>query len=442
MDMQNYFYTLVDQMQNMLPKKHLFTCYLSSEDSEFVRFNQAKIRQAGSVKQNVMQLDLIYDQKHTLSSIGLSGSLEIDIEKLRILLEHEAKKLIQIPEDPYLLYATDVHSSEEIKLNRLPSAPETVQDIIKQVDNFDFVGIYASGAIHRGFANSLGQKNWLSNFSFNLDFSIYLYGDKAVKASYAGLEWNAENFAKKICEVKEKLDVLQRPARTIKPGQYRTYLTPTAFYDILSLLSWGGFSEKMLRTKQSPLLRLQDGAESLHSSFRLSENSKEGIGPMFQTGGFMKPENVSLIKSGKLDQCLVSPRTAKEYSIAANGANAVEAPESLDVAAGQINRSEILKELDTGLYVNNLWYLNYSDKPGCRITGMTRFATFWVENGQIISPLNVMRFDDSLYHMLGKHLLGLTKERDFIIDSSTYEERSTTSAHLPGVLIDNFNLTL
>lgn len=442
MDMQNYFYALADQMQNLLPKNHIFTCYLSAEDSDFVRFNQAKIRQAGSVKQSVLQLDLIHGQKHTLSSIGLSGSFATDIEKLKNLLRHEEEKLTQVPDDPYLLYATDVHSSEEIKANHLPSAPETIQEIIRHVENLDFVGIYASGAIHRGFANSFGQKNWLSNFSFNLDFSVYLHGDKAVKSSYAGLEWDIESFDREITQVKEKLSILQKPAKTIKPGQYRTYLTPTAFYDILNLLSWGGFSEKMIRTKQSPLLRLQDGAESLHSSFHLSENSKAGLGPMFQTGGFIKPGNVSLIKSGKLDQCLVSPRTAKEYHIATNGANATETPESLDVAAGQINRGDILKELDTGLYVNNLWYLNYSDKPGCRMTGMTRFATFWVENGQISSPLNVMRFDDSLYHMLGDQLLGLTKEKDFIIDSSTYEERSTSSAHLPGVLINNFNLTL
>ena len=38
-------------------------------------------------------------------------------------------------------------------------------------------------------------------------------------------------------------------------------------------------------------------------------------------------------------------------------------------------------QLDTGIYVNNLWYLNYSDRPAGRITGMTRFATLWVEEG-------------------------------------------------------------
>ena len=61
--------------------------------------------------------------------------------------------------------------------------------------------------------------------------------------------------------------------------------------------------------------------------------------------------------------------------------------------------------------MNNVWYLNYSDRSACRMTGMTRFATFWVEHGVIQAPLNVMRFDESIYRMLGEHLLGLTAER-------------------------------
>ena len=53
-----------------------------------------------------------------------------------------------------------------------------------------------------------------------------------------------------------------------------------------------------------------------------------------------------------------------------------------------------------------------------------------------------MRFDESIYRMFGDHLLGLTAERDFILDPSTYHERSTGSSHLPGALVEEFNFTL
>jgi hypothetical protein len=53
-----------------------------------------------------------------------------------------------------------------------------------------------------------------------------------------------------------------------------------------------------------------------------------------------------------------------------------------------------------------------------------------------------MRFDDSAYRLLGDNLLGLTAERDWILDSASYEERSTGSSRLPGALVKDFALTL
>ena len=77
-----------------------------------------------------------------------------------------------------------------------------------------------------------------------------------------------------------------------------------------------------------------------------------------------------------------------------------------------------------------------------RETGMTRFACLWVEHGQAVAPVNVMRFDECLYHILGDHLEGLTRECEHILDSSSYEWRSDASACLPGALVNDFTFTL
>ena len=98
--------------------------------------------------------------------------------------------------------------------------------------------------------------------------------------------------------------------------------------------------------------------------------------------------------------------------------------------------------LGTGLWVSNLWYLNFSDRGAGRLTGMTRFATFWVEGGVIVGPAPVMRFDDSLFDLLGGHLEALTVERDFLPDTSTYGERQTASVRVPGALVSALTLTL
>ena len=76
------------------------------------------------------------------------------------------------------------------------------------------------------------------------------------------------------------------------------------------------------------------------------------------------------------------------------------------------------------------------------MTGITRIGCFIIENGKLTAPINTMRFDDSVYSMLGENLIGFTLKRELLIDSGTYEERSTSSARLPGALVNNFKMTL
>ena len=54
------------------------------------------------------------------------------------------------------------------------------------------------------------------------------------------------------------------------------------------------------------------------------------------------------------------------------------------------------------------------------MTGMTRFATFWVENGKVVAPVNVLRFDDTLYRLLGSKLEALTAETELLLDGESY----------------------
>jgi predicted Zn-dependent protease len=440
--MQTYFYQLADFVNSLLTKNETTLACLSAEESNFVRFNKSAVRQAGSIKQIGFTLSLIANQRRAESRLTLSGMAESDQALIRAALETLRRDLGDLPEDPYLLFNQTPVSTEHIGASKLPSDAEMLEQVISAGRGKDLVGIFASGAIYKGFANSLGQRNWHRVDNFNFEWCLYHTADKAVKSGYAGTHWDAAELQKKMAFATTQLDILQRPAKSLTPGEYRAYLSPSALNEIVSLLSWGGFGEKSQRTKQSPLLKLEDGSQSLSGMVSLFENSKDGVAPGFQGDGFIKAPTVSLIHAGKHAGALVSPRSAREFNIKTNGANSAETPESLEMAAGKLAHTNVLKSLDTGIMIGNLWYLNYSDRTNCRMTGMTRFATFWVEGGEIKAPLNVMRFDDSAYRVLGENLVDLTVERDWILDPASYSERSTGSARLPGALVNNFSLTL
>ena len=102
----------------------------------------------------------------------------------------------------------------------------------------------------------------------------------------------------------------------------------------------------------------------------------------------------------------------------------------------------INESIDKGLYLSNIHYLNWSDVSGGRITGLTRYACFWVEGGDIIAPIKTMRFDDSFYRFFGDQLLEVEDKLTLNPEVGTYGGRSMGATTCPGILVDSFRLTL
>lgn len=444
--MQQQFNELVDHATTLLRGNERFTATLNAEDSQFCRLNKTRIRQAGSVRQARLKVRLIDGRRNASATLTLSETPNIDRARLAQVLADLRAQLDVLPEDPHLLYATEPYSTETLDRTQLPDGREVIAsalaDLAATAADVDLVGIYAGGPMWRGFANSMGQRNWHERVSFNLDFSCHLHEDKAVKKRLSGTQWEPQVFATTLDAARRELELLAQPPRTIAPGAYRVYLAPAALEEIAGLLSWDAFGARAHRTRQTPLLRLTDGQQTLSEQVTLREDTGRGLAPDFDEAGFIKPAEVTLIEHGRYRDCMVSARSAQEYALKANGADERESPQSLALQPGELALNDVAAALDDGLWINNLWYLNYSDRNACRVTGITRFACFVVKDGRIRAPLNVMRFDDSVLRMLGANLLGLTRETEWLVSASTYGERSTDSMRLPGALIERVNLTL
>ena len=438
--MQNYFYELSDILFKQLQGDEQLLLSFEGEDSDFVRLNNNKIRQAGCVSQRSLCLDLIEGKRHAEACVELAGDKEQDIKQLSETLIKLRDQRAFLPDDPYLSFATKINNTEYHHDKEVIDSHEAIEQILQAGIGLDLVGIFANGSQYVGFANSMGQRNWHSSANFNFDWSCYLAEDKAVKSNYAGFDWQQEKLAARIENCKQQLAVLAKPVKIIEPGSYRAYLAPSAVKEIMGMLSWGGFGLKSHRTKSTPLIQMIEQDRTLASTVSLREHHARGLAPAFTGSGYIKPEQVQLIESGRYKDCLVSPRSAMEYGTVINAGS--EYPCALDLAAGDLPDEKILSELGSGLFINNLWYLNFSDRNACQLTGMNRFACFWVEDGDIQAPINVMRFDDSVYDLFGTNLLELTSERDLMLDSSTYGQRSNSSMELPGALVKEMCFTL
>ncbi len=440
--MKGYFFELADFVQSLAAAGEVIASGFAAENSDFVRFNRSAVRQATSVRQVRWTLTLIRDGRRVDATATLSGAPAADRGQLGAMLGELRRGIADAPADPYLLWPERPVNTERESAGEIPDAATVIDAALEAGRGLDLVGHYAGGPILEGFANSLGQRNWQRVDNFNFEWCLYHDRDKAVKTSYSGARWDPAAFDARMRFAREQLALLGRPARSLDPGHYRAYLAPAAMEDVLGMLCWGGFGLKSQRTKHSPLMRLADGAASLDPRVSVRENTAGGLAAGFQRDGFVRPGCVDLVREGRLADALASPRSAREYGVATNGANPEEVPESLELAPGELPQADALKALDRGIYVGNLWYLNFSDRSACRMTGMTRFASFWVEGGEIRAPLNVMRFDDTAYRLLGSELEALTREQDLVLQGGTYGARNTASMRLPGALVRDLALVL
>ena len=433
---QAYFDELVSAATTTLRGDEVLLANYSGERTDFVRLNNSDVRQAGTVDQRTLSVDLVEGRRHTGGSIRLSGDRSVDDARLTTLLTRLREQRAFVADDPFLLYNTEPTSTERIERGSIPEPDAALGEIRAAGAGRDLVGIYASGDSFQGFANSLGQRNWFQSSTFNLDWCFYLRADKAAKNLYAGFDWDDDAFAAKIDWSARQVKALERDPISLSPGEYRTYLAPRAMEELVQLWSYyGAFGLRARETRQTPLLKMLVEGATLSPLVNISEDTAHGVAPNFQSAGFLRPDHVPLIVEGQYADTLVSPRSAQEFGVPTNGAVGHEYPQSVAIAPGTIPADTVGEALGSGLFVGNLWYTNFSDKAACRTTGMTRFATFWMDDGEIVAPVDVLRFDDTAYHLLGDRLEGLTDTAEVLLDTSTYEERSTDSARLPGALV-------
>ena len=438
---QAHFDNLCDDVLGRLGAGEEVTLNISAEETLFVRFNGSRVRQNTDVEQIALSLRLQSHGRTVEKSGTLRGVADADHAAAVQLLEACRYEASVLPLDPNQVAMQNNGSSNEAFRGALLAAQQVVPAVVAPAEGCDLAGLYAGGTIIRGNKNSLGQSHWFATESFFLDYSIY-NGAKAAKGSYAGSRWNAADWAANLAHTRTMLVLLDQPPHNVQPGRYRTYLAPRAFSELVGMLGWNALSASAWKQGRSPFKKLAEKEARLSPLLSIDENFALGLTPRFNGLGEVSARTLPLIRGGELQNLLVSSRSAKEYGLAANGASEGESPRVMDVATGTLQNHDVLKTLGTGLYLSNLHYLNWSDPVSARVTGMTRYACFWAEAGEIVGPIQDLRWDESLYDALGTKLVALTAHAEIDPATGTYYQRSLGGSRTPGALIEDFTFTL
>ena len=435
---KSQFEAVCNAFFNALTADEILSIELRGEQSLFIRYNSSKIRQIGEVE------DFVVTLSYWSKGCFLQHSQTLPKpENVASILQNLRRQIADQPQDPYAASPVANSQSEKFVSNMASAFPNDLDEISRCLSEVHLTGIFAGGPLVRASANSKGAKHWFETQRVNFDYSLSTQDHRMVTACYSDTAWDLQKFKNHLAQSYAKQRILERPALNILPGRYRVYLSPAAMETIFSTMSYGAFSAAKAKQGQSALDKLIKGEKSFASTFSVTEDFSTGFVPAFNAEGEVAPAQIQLIQNGKHAHSLVNSRSAKEYGLTSNAANSEEFPRAMRVAGGQLQEDEILKELGTGLYLSNLHYLNWSDVMAGRITGMTRFACAWVQDGEPQGPLQKdLRFDVSLYDIFNSGLKGLTQEVAFIPDVLTYSGRECGGISTPGALVDNFIFTL
>lgn len=422
------------------------TLNLAAEDQHYLRFNNARVRQSTTVEQRRLTLRFQALGRRVDYTFDLAGSPRADAAQALALLHRARDEATALPVDPFIPPVLNHGCSEQHHAGQTPTLSALLEQVTTEAAGTDFTGLYAGGPQIRATRNSSGLRQVFSTTSHFLDYSLFTRNysgeNKAVKGLVAGRQWEPERFRSKLHANRQRLALLQRDSRALPPGHYRVYLAPAAVADLIGMMSWGALSYGHWKKGDSALRKLVEGEVRLSPLFSLRENFRLGLTPAFNSLGEMSPASLPLIEAGLFKNLLISSRTASEYGVSANGAEADEGLRSPEMGAGSLAESEVLASLENGVYVSNLHYLNWSDASSARVTGMTRYACFLVEHGRIVAPIQDLRFDESLYRILGSELEAVTASAELQMETGTYSQRSLGGSLVPGLLVRDFRFTL
>ena len=440
--MEQIFNKISDQLYSDLKTDENLTLSLQGENSQFIRINSAKIRQTGLVNNTDISFDFIYDNRNCQGQITLSGDYDNDYKRATDELNRLRAEIVQLPEDPFIVLPENTGSTRESKSANGLKTDQAVDALLPIMSGVDLVGIWSSGRIISGSSNSAGQKHWFETDTYSLDFSLVNKAHKMVKGTFAGSNWDQLKYEAYIKDAKQKLELMNKKPVIMKPGKFRTWFESQAVSNFLSMFSWQGVSEANIRQGSSAFIKMRDDGTKLSPLFSLNEDFRSGLVPRFNERGEIAPVVLSIIDNGNLVNTMVSSRTAKEYKVESNNASGEEVLRAPIMTVGSLTDENVLKTLGTGLFLSNLHYLNWSDNIGGRITGLTRYACFWVENGEIIGPIETMRFDDTIYNLFGSELEAVGDNVKINPEVETYEGRQYGNITCPGMLVKSFELTL
>ncbi|MAG35409.1 MAG: hypothetical protein CL878_04065 [Dehalococcoidia bacterium] len=394
---------------------------LRAERSQLTRFANNTIHQHVAEEDAQVTVRAVFGRR-----VGVASGNQLDPDSLGEVAERAAAVALAQPENPDFesLPAPEVwEQADAFRESTAACTPRVrAEGVAAIADAAAAAGLQAAGAfgtetVTLSVANSLGA------FAYHpltmADLHAVVMDDRASGyATAASVDVDALDAGDVAAEAVERA-VRSRDPRAIEPGEYEVLLEPPAAAELLDYTAYAGLGGQSVLEERSFLNELQ-GQRVLDPKLSIWDDGHDrgGIPIPFDFEGVPK-RRVLFVDRGAFCEAVYDSLTGQRAGVRSTG-HALPAPNTygplpthLLIGAGSHTRDEMIADIKRGLWITRFWYVNIVHPLSVTLTGTTRDGTFLIENGEVVGPVQNLRFTQSILDAL-KELPMIGKDRQLI----------------------------
>ncbi len=220
-----------------------------------------------------------------------------------------------------------------------------------------------------------------------------------------------------------RTEELGRNPKELKPGVYKTLITARALAELMPFAVFQ--MDRRAADEGRSFFKDKLGKKLISSKIDIISDPSDPRNPgtpmdLYNDG--IARKKTAYIENGTLTNLWTSRYWAKKQRIPV-----VTSSMTFSMTGGNKSLDELIRKIDKGLLVMNLWYIRYVNPMDLVLTGTSRDGFFYVEDGKIKHAVKHMRFNDSPMRILKNPLAMGTVER------------RQGAMLLPSILVEDFN---
>lgn len=225
---------------------------------------------------------------------------------------------------------------------------------------------------------------------------------------------------------------------SLAPGSYEVVLEAKAVAAILLFPAWLGFNGKA-HAEGTSFAHLGEAQFDPRIDLWDDATDPRSLGRPYDAEGTPK-RRLDLVQAGVTAGLAHDRRSAARAGVEPTGSSIGSAafggyPGDLFLGGGDASLEQLIAGVERGLLVTDFWYNRILDPKTQVVTGLTRNGLFLIERGEVVAPVQNLRYTQSVVAGLGPgHLLGLGDDAQLVSNEGGI-------AHVPSLRLASWAFT-